>query len=722
MSESDKKQGISLVQSDSIILSLLALSTWVLIFFALILPTYITSPTESYRVGEVANQDIVAPRAITYISEIRTEQQREIAARAVAPIYTPPDPAIARRQLERLRATLAYISNVRADAYASIDQKIVDLAALEDIRLDQDTARKLLTLNESRWQAIQQEAIAVLEQVMRSTIREDRLEEVKNDIPALVTLSLPEEQAVIVAKLVAGFVAPNSFYSEALTEAAREQAKAAVSPITRSYMPGETIVRRGQVITPSDLEALQQLDLVQPEKNWQGLVGAIVLASLMLAYQIFYLRRVSSPLKNLRNLVLTTVLFLMFLLAGRFIVPGHTILPYAFPLTAFTLFIGSIYGAKIALIYTLPLTILYTYELPNALTLTAYYLISSIFGVLILGRARRVNSFFWAGAAIGVSGALVIVAYRLPQPSTDLIGVGTLMGTSLLNGIASASLALILQYLLAPFLEITTALQLMEISRPDHPLLQFLLRNAPGTYQHSLQVANLAEQAAERIGADALLTRVGALYHDVGKAVNPAFFIENQVSGSPNPHDDLEAAYSAATIIRHVADGLALARKYRLPRRIADFIAEHHGNMIARYQYAKAVEAAQGDQSAVDIEKFRYPGPRPRSRETAILMLADGCEARIRAEKPQTEEEMKKVIQSVVDNRMSNGQLDDTDLTLRDLSQIVDSFINSLKGIYHPRIEYPQFEITPKLEQDTVPRPSTTQQTPITPLEVQPKA
>jgi putative nucleotidyltransferase with HDIG domain len=246
----------------------------------------------------------------------------------------------------------------------------------------------------------------------------------------------------------------------------------------------------------------------------------------------------------------------------------------------------------------------------------------------------------------------------------------------------------------------------MEISRPDHPLLQFILRNAPGTYQHSLQVANLAEQAAENIGADTLLTRVGAIYHDAGKALNPFFFIENQLPGNTNPHDNLSPISSSHMIIRHVPDGLELARKYRLPRRIQDFIEEHHGTMLTRYQYAKAVEAAEGDESLVDESQFSYPGPRPKSRETAILMLADGSEARVRAERPPDENALRKVIKSVIEHRLSSGQLDETDLTLRDLDQLIDSFTTTLRGIYHPRIEYPDTkkELPPKVEEvPTVP-------------------
>jgi len=279
-----------------------------------------------------------------------------------------------------------------------------------------------------------------------------------------------------------------------------------------------------------------------------------------------------------------------------------------------------------------------------------------------------------------------------------------LLGAALLNGIASASLTVILQFFLAQFLGLTTALQLMEISRPDSPLLQMLLRNAPGTYQHTLQVANLAEQAAERIGADPILTRVGALYHDVGKVLNPMFYIENQVPGSPNPHDKLAPTASARIIIQHVIDGQELARKYRLPGRIRDFILEHHGTMLTSYQYAKALEAANGDESKVDQEQFRYPGPKPGSRETAILMLADGSEARVRADRPKDENEMRNVIRSVIENRVASGQLDDTNLTLRDLDQITDSFTTTLRGIYHPRIEYPKIEKHTAAQQvDTIP-------------------
>jgi hypothetical protein len=262
----------------------------------------------------------------------------------------------------------------------------------------------------------------------------------------------------------------------------------------------------------------------------------------------------------------------------------------------------------------------------------------------------------------------------------------------------------------------TTALQLMDISRPEHPVLQMVLRTAPGTYQHSMQVANLAEQAAERIDADTLLTRVGSLYHDIGKTKNPMFFIENQVPGNPNPHDDLDPLASAKIIIDHVQNGIDLARKHRLPNRIQDFIREHHGTTFTRYQYVKAVDAAGGDEGAVDIELFRYPGPRPGSRETALLMLADACEARVRAGRPENEHDLHEMIKTVITNRLSQGELDNTNLTIRDLENIAQSFTATLKGIYHPRIEYPKLVNNAKAADPVATRPIDSEAIPHTEL------
>jgi hypothetical protein len=511
-----------------------------------------------------------------------------------------------------------------------------------------------------------------------------------------------------VAELAAALLVPNSFYNESQTEAERESARQAVAPLSRSFQAGETVVQRGQIITETALEALQKQGLVQTQDPWKPLLSAAALVLLEMSFLVLYLRRNTKLMVDLRGLTVIACLFLIFLAGARLLTGDSLTLAYVFPLAAYSLTIAALFGANPALVTSLLLAILASYDRPDAMLLMLYYILGSFFGIMLLGKAQRIISFFWAGLAVAASGALVTIAFTLPDPGANLLAITTLSGAALLNGIASASLALLLQFFLAQLLGMTTALQLMELSRPDHPLLQLLLRNSPGTYQHSLQVANLAEQAAEAIGADTLLTRVGAQYHDVGKSINPMFFIENQMLGNNNPHEALAPIESAQIIIRHIPDGVELARRHRIPERIQDFIREHHGTMIARFQYYNAVKAAGDDESKVDQELFRYPGPSPRSRETAILMLADGSEARVRAERPKDEIAIKDVIKSLIQNRLSSGQLDNTGLTLHDLETIADSFSATLRGIYHPRIEYPALDKITTHPQDpnpTVPSP-----------------
>jgi putative nucleotidyltransferase with HDIG domain len=282
----------------------------------------------------------------------------------------------------------------------------------------------------------------------------------------------------------------------------------------------------------------------------------------------------------------------------------------------------------------------------------------------------------------------VVVVFRLSdyaaQPNDLLISAAA----GILNGGISASLALGGLFLIGPVFDVITTMRLIELSRPDHPLLQRLLREAPGTYHHSLMVANLAEQAAERIGANALLTRVGAYYHDVGKITRPYFYTENQ-AGEDNPHNQLEPRASAEVIMGHVDDGLKLAGRYRLPRRVRAFISGHHGTNRVSFFYNRALEQAD-DPTSVDESDFRYHGPNPQSKETALVMLADGCEAVVRAERPASAEELAKLVRDVIAQRRDSGLLADSNLTLGDLETAREALTSSLRGIFHPRIQYPR--------------------------------
>jgi cyclic-di-AMP phosphodiesterase PgpH len=663
----------------------------ILSFGALVLPELLLPAVVPLTPGDVSPSDFQAPQTIEYISEVRTEEARHEAESSIAPVYAPPNPSLARGQIERLRAALEYIALVRADESSTPEQKAADIAALQDVKLEPATIESILSMPATRWEAIQQEALSVLERVMRPTIRENELVETRRSVPSLVSLALNEEQALLVADLVTAFVVPNSVFSEEMTEQARQAAREAVEPVVQEYKAGEIIVLRGQIISPAEFEALQQFGLIEETSPWQDYIGTAALVVMLAGFIHLYFSRRRLPfLFEARSLVVVALIFLAVVITARLIIPNRTVLPYAFPLAALGLLLATLFGVETGIVFSIVLAILVPYNLPNALDLTPYYLISSLTGVLVLGNARRVWTFFRAGMATAGAGMAMLIAFRFPFVQMDPLALLQLSGAAIFSGLAASSVALLLQYFLAQALGLTTALQLIEISRPDFPLLQYFLRNAAGTYQHSLQVANLAEQAAEAIGADALLTRVGALFHDVGKAVNPMFFVENQAQDQLNTHEDLAPSESAAAIIAHVNDGITLARKHRLPRRIDDFILEHHGTMITRYQYNQALEAAGGDASKVDIEKFRYPGPRPRSRETALLMLADGSEARARAERPEGEEGIRNIVRSTIDVAQKQGQLDETQLTLRDLSLITDVFVNILRGTHHPRISYPK--------------------------------
>ncbi|MEJ5313910.1 MAG: HDIG domain-containing metalloprotein [Anaerolinea sp.] len=650
----------------------------------------------------MAPQDIEAPYSLSYVSEVLTEQARQEAEQKTLPVYLPSDASITRRQIEKLRITFQYINAIRQDPYASLEQKIEDLQKAKDLNLTQEEINIILTLDQSNWELIQSEALRVLEQVMRDTIREDQLQEAIKRTPSLISFSLSPEEAQLVLKLIRPFITPNSLYSPEQTELARKSAREAVQPITKQYVAGETIVRRGQIITPLTYEALQQYKLIRSNNRNRELISLVSLILVLTCLTGLFFYRKTIPISgSLRFSFIIALFFLVFLFSARALVPNRAVVPYLFPIPAFGLTIASLFGMELGVILSISLGILTAFGTTNSLDLTVYYLLSSITGIFVLGKAQRLSHFIWAGISIGATGSAIIFAYRLISPYTDLIGIATLVGGAFFNGIASASLTVLFQYIFSQTLGLTTALQLLDLSRPDHPLLRLIMQNAPGSYQHSLQVAVLAEQAAEKIGADAMLVRVGGMYHDAGKALNPSFFIENQTGTALDTHDDIPPEESARIIIQHVLDGVELAKKYRIPSRIQDFIREHHGTMLTRYQYARALEKANGDSTKVDQEKFRYPGPPPASRETALLMLADGTQARVRAELPETEEEIRAVVKKVIDYCLKEGQLDNTRLTLRDLTLIADSFVQTLKNTYHPRIRYPEIQQTPLKEKQS---------------------
>ncbi len=669
---------------------LILLLSGVAVFFALVIPIIFRADNVPLVVGGVAPQDFQAPLGAEYISEVRTEEARQSAERSVPDVYTSPNPSIARGQLERMRVVLQYIDIIRSDTESTIAERRAVLGSISDLPLSPEAVDILLNITDSRWQSVRTESLIVLERIMRGVVREENLETIRNNLPSVVSLTLTEDSTTLVVQLVKPYIVPNAFFSQELTDAARLQARQAVKPIIQSYVAGEMVVPRGQVLTPADLEALQNLGLIRSRDPFTEYIAAAALVVVLMTFiGLYYHRRRPFYYNDGRSLLVLAFLFILFLVPARFLVQDRIVLPYLYPLPAFGFLVTTLFGPGGGLILSMVIGILAAFGLPNALDLSVYYILMSVTGVLALGRAQRFSDYFLAAVVATLVGAAVIIAYRMPAGTLDSLGFLTLLGASLLNNIASASVTIMAQYLLAEFLGLTTPLRLLDISRPDAPLLKLFLRTAPGTYQHSLMVSNLAEQAAEKLGMDTLLVRVGTLYHDIGKTQNPSFFIENQIPDNIDTHEDMSPTEASATVIRHVTDGVQLAKKYRLPSRMMDFILEHHGTMVTRYQYNQALQLASESAERVEIDKFRYPGPRPRSRETALLMLADNIEARARSKKPRTEDDIRTLVKETIDFLQHEDQLAETRFTLKDLTIITESFVATLRGVYHPRIQYP---------------------------------
>ncbi len=648
------------------------------------------SDANALTIGSIAPRNIVAPQTTSYVSQILTTEARENAGLAVQALYDPPDPNVARQQTQLAQQILAFIINVRRDLYGTREQRTDDLNQITALTLDERITENVLQFNDEAWNAINDEVLNVMSLVMRESIRSTNLQTIRDQLSNQVSIRFnPQERAVIVA-IVEDLVRPNTFENVDATNRAKEEAVNRVPEVTRTFVRGERILSGGDVITHADYEALQALGLLRPpDVRAQEVIRAFALTSIVMVIIGLYLARFDPRIiyTEARLLLLVAVCFLLMLIATRILGLGGNI--YLFPSAAMALLFVAIAGAHVAIISTLGLGLLTGVMANNSLEVATLVCIGGIIGTLYLRRTERLNTFFVAGVLIGIVEAAIIASFSIVNALTFDPNVFGSIVTALLSGaVLVPSTAIAAMYTLTQLFNLTTALKLLDLSQPSKPLLQRLLREAPGTYQHSLQVANLAEQAAHAIGAEAQLTHVAALYHDIGKILNPLYFTENQ-QDIVNPHDTLNDPYRSATIIiGHVIEGDALAKQYRLPARIRDFILEHHGTTQVFVFYQRAINQSESNTDTVDISDFTYPGPRPRSRETAILLMADSCEATVRAIKPQTRQDISDVVSKIIDDKRVSGQLDTSGLTLNELNIIRTTFVDVLQGMFHPRINY----------------------------------
>jgi hypothetical protein len=658
---------------------------------AILLVDFLPSRRVLLEAGDVGPADILAPYDLTYESEIRTRQAQEAQAASVQEIYDPPDTAVGRQQEIRARQILDYMSTVREDPYASDEQKVAWLSAIPDLDLSSEVIVSILSLTDESWLEVRDEAVRVLVQSMRGEIRESQVAARRRTVPTLISHSLSDQEADVVDAIASDLVMANTFYNAARTEEARQLARESTEPVRVSMRQGEAIIREGTLVRPVDIEALDAYGLRQQAVRWESVASSIVLAILATTMlELFVYRLEPSLWTRWRRAFVTFLLIALFVAAAKLMLPpSDTVIPYLYPLPALSMLITILFGPALGVAVGVTVALLATYIAGGALEITVYLVVGTLIGALTLGQAERMKAFLRAGLAVALANAAVIFVFGLLALQQDLLKTTINALVGIVMGGLAASLTLAAFFALSTLLDVITPFQLMELSRPTHPLFRQLLLKAPGTYHHTLLVANMAEEAAERIGADGLLARVGTYYHDIGKTARPYFFTENR-AGNVNPHDRLDPRTSAQIILGHVSDGMELARKYHLPTAVAAFIPEHHGTGMTLAFYRMAVNNADGDGNEVSRDEFTYPGPKPQSRETAITMLADSCEARVRSAEPQSEAEIERIIADTIKARLDDGQLDESDLTLRDLKEIQAAFLRVLKGIFHPRVRYPE--------------------------------
>ncbi|MBI4789875.1 MAG: HDIG domain-containing protein [Chloroflexi bacterium] len=638
--------------------------------------------------GQVSSKTILAPDRKSYDSDVQTNEAREKAQATIADVYDPPNAEIAREQLRLASRVFDHMDSVRHDPYSNPEQKLEWVRSIPTVTVPAASITRTLTLDENNYHRVVTETLYVLEVTMRGEIRPNTLAAEYLRIPTRVNLAFSAEQADLVTQWARAFVVPNTFFNAQRTNELRSQAGARVTTIYRTIEKGEAIVREGEVITPLAIEALEELGILRPRAVTEDYAGPALLAVLLVLLLLAYLVRLRPALfARTRVLLLLVFLIVLFAIGAKLAVTDPMVLLYLYPVSASVMLLAVLVDSIVALGAALVLSLTVGFLAHNSLEITIYALVGSAIAALNLGRIERLPAILWTGVYIALANAAVVVIFRVLAHDAAPVMWAQQILAAIANGAVAGLIAIGSLFVLGKLFGITTSLELVDLARPTHPLLQKLLRDAPGTYHHSLVVSQLAEHAAQEVGADPLLVRVAAYYHDVGKTREPQMFIENQLEGV-NIHDTLEPEQSATIVIDHVNRGLALAKQHRLPRRISDFIPQHHGTTLAAYFHRKAVQANAA--TPTDEKLYRYPGPKPQSREAGILMLADGVEATTRAEHPATPEGIRKVIDRIVGERLRDGQLDECDLTLRDIQRIKDAFFDVLQGLYHARVKYPE--------------------------------
>ncbi|PFG05659.1 HD family phosphohydrolase [Bacillus sp. es.034] len=666
---------------------------------------------------EDAPTTIRAPKK--FVDEEATAKKKEEAKAEVASVYTPKEGAID-NSTSLIHSLLESVNEVKNESkqQAGDEENLkppTSTDTTEQLKLlkaklpkdknnnvtnslSDDVLKILLEASEDDLSRVETIVTTQMRIIMENGVKEEELNEAKLNLEQRITnYSFKGDLSTAAVKLGKVSLEPTLYYDAEKTDELKKLAEANVEKV--EIIEGGVIVEDGELITPKTYSILKTLGMVEDTFSFKPYVGLalFVLVVISSLYYFFYTLEVTEERKQ-NYLILTSIVFVISLLIMKIVglIEQLEINDIAFILpAAFTgMILRILLNERIAMMMVFILSacssIVFHQQFSGSIDIeiAIYTLFSGVSGILFLVSRNQRSNILRAGIYVALVNIMILGFLIL------------LSGTSYSNSeyvyyivfaLVSGIMSSILTIGFLPFFEagfgILSSMRLVELSSPTQPLLKKLLTDAPGTYHHSVMVANLAEAACEAIGANGLLARVGCYYHDVGKSKRPHFFIENQLNMG-NPHDRVSPETSRDVIISHASDGAQMLRKHKLPKEIIDIAEQHHGTTLLKFFYYKAKEQGKD----VKEEEYRYPGPKPQTREAAVISIADSVEAAVRSKKSPTQAEIQKLVHSIVQDRLQDGQFNECDISLKQLETVKRSLCETLNGIFHPRIEYPELQ------------------------------
>jgi putative nucleotidyltransferase with HDIG domain len=668
------------------------LCTFLIIYFVLI--TALVTKKYDIKEGEIAKVSIKAQRNTT--DNVATLAKKEEALRLVADEYEV-KPSVKDNALRTIDNLFSKALVLKEDPQ-ELENKIKELekaANAQNVQLSSDELKDLIELDKPVLTDLQKFLKTTMTEVYSLSIQFN-----ENLSPEINNENLKKAQDMIQIKFnTTKFSKPvrelgttigvklvqyNSFYDKEKTEAAKSTAYNSVASV--DIKKDQIIVMEGQQVTKEKYELLKSLGLLNntsaTDKYIYISLGAFI--ALILFIQSFYLYKYAKEIyKDFSKVLLINIICIISLVLSRTL---GTVSPFLVPLAFAPMLMTVLLSHKISLAISVLNIVFLSASVNFNIDITIMAILNAGVGALMLQKLQARNDIFISCIYLGIINlvATFSLGFLLSNNVKDVMvaGVLSLVGSSL-SGILTVGLLPLFE----STFDIVTTIKLLELSNPNSPLLKKLLMEAPGTYHHSVLVANLAEVGAEAVGGNPVLARVSSYYHDIGKIKRPYFFKENQI-GSDNPHDKITPNLSSLIITSHVKDGLELAKEYRMPKVIRDVIVEHHGNSLVKYFYVTAKNSSEKPEEILE-EDFRYPGPIPSTKESGIVMLADSVEASVRSISEPTPEKIEAMLDNMFKSRLNENMLDNCDLTLKDLTSIKKAFMKTLLGIYHQRIEYP---------------------------------